>query len=66
VNELFAILKELTKSDCKEVHGPAKKGEQLRSTIDATKLGQQLGWEAKVGLYEGLRKTVDYFSGRLR
>lgn len=66
VNELFTILKELTKSDCKEVHGPAKKGEQLRSTIDATKLRQQLGWEAKVGLSEGLRKTVDYFSGRLR
>jgi UDP-glucose 4-epimerase len=66
VNELFAILKELTKSDCKEVHGPAKKGEQLRSTIDATKLRQQLGWEAKVGSSEGLRKTVDYFSGRLR
>lgn len=66
VNELFAILKELTKSDCKEVHGPAKKGEQLRSTIDATKLRQQLGWEPKVGLSEGLRKTVEYFSGRLR
>lgn len=66
VNELFAILKELTKSDCKEVHGPAKKGEQLRSTIDATKLRQQLGWEPKVGLSDGLRKTVEYFSGRLR
>ena len=66
VNELFAILKEQTKSDCKEVHGPAKKGEQLRSTIDATKLRQQLGWEGKVSLSEGLRKTVDYFSGRLR
>ncbi|MEX5213283.1 MAG: SDR family oxidoreductase [Nitrospiraceae bacterium] len=66
VNELFAILKELTKSDCKEVHGPAKKGEQLRSTIDATKLRHQLGWEAKVGLTDGLRKTVEFFSGRLR
>jgi UDP-glucose 4-epimerase len=66
VNELFAILKELAKSDCKEVHGPAKKGEQLRSTIDATKLHQQLGWEPKVGLSEGLSKTVDYFRGRLR
>lgn len=65
VNELFAIIKELTKSDCKEVHGPAKKGEQLRSTIDATKLRQQMGWEAKVSLSEGLRKTVDYFRGRL-
>lgn len=66
VNELFAIIKELTKSDCKEVHGPAKKGEQLRSTIDATKLRQQLGWEPKVGLSDGLRKTVEYFSERLR
>ncbi|MGE3154757.1 MAG: SDR family oxidoreductase [Nitrospiraceae bacterium] len=66
VNELFAVLKELTKSDCKEVHGPAKKGEQLRSTIDATKLRHQLGWEAKVGLTDGLRKTVEFFSGRLR
>src|SRR5262249_13635986 len=36
INDLFRILVELTGSTCKELHGPAKKGEQARSVIDAT------------------------------
>jgi UDP-glucose 4-epimerase len=61
VNELFRILVALTASACKEVHGPAQKGEQVRSVIDAAKIKQELGWEQKVDLTEGLKRTVDYF-----
>jgi UDP-glucose 4-epimerase len=61
INELFGMLRELTKSSCKEIHGPAKKGEQTRSVVDATKLRNELGWDQKVGLREGLARTVDYF-----
>jgi len=43
------------------VHGPAKRGEQARSVIDSTKLHRDLGWEPKVDLREGLRRTVEYF-----
>ena len=61
VNELFRMLSELTGMGCKEVHGPAKAGEQNRSVVDASRLKQELGWEPKVSLAEGLKKTVDYF-----
>lgn len=61
VNELFRVLASLTGSPCKEVHGPAKLGEQMRSVIDSSKLKQELGWEPEINLTEGLEKTVAYF-----
>ncbi len=65
VSDLFHLLVDLTKSDFKEVHGPAKKGEQLRSVIDPTKIRTELGWEPKFDLREGLRRTVEYFREQL-
>lgn len=65
INDLFRNLVELTKATCKEVHGPAKKGEQARSVIDTTKLRQELGWDPKVDLHEGLRRTVAFFEERM-
>ena len=61
VNELFGKLVDLTKSGCKQLYGPAKKGEQARSVVDASKLRQELGWEPRVSLDEGLSRTVEYF-----
>ena len=61
LNDLFRILVDLTKSGCKEIHGPAKKGEQLRSVIDAGRIRQELGWEPRTRLRDGLEKTVEYF-----
>lgn len=61
VNELFRILAGLTGSSCKEVHGPAKLGEQMRSVIDSSKLKQELGWEPDADLTKGLEKTVAHF-----
>jgi len=65
VNDLFRILVEHTETTCKEVHGPAKKGEQARSCIDNSKLRLELAWEPRTGLSEGLKKTVEYFRERL-
>jgi UDP-glucose 4-epimerase len=64
VNELFRILAGVTGSPCKEVHGPAKPGEQIRSVIDSSRLKQELGWEPEVNLTQGLEKTVAYFRGK--
>jgi len=61
VNELFRQLVELTGSTCKEVHGPVQKGEQMRSVIDPAKIKQVLGWDQKVELTEGLKRTVTFF-----
>ncbi len=66
INDLFRILVQHTGSVCKEIHGPAKKGEQARSVIDSTKLRHEVLWEPKADLSEGLKKTVEYFRDRLR
>lgn len=65
INDLFRILVEQTGSKCKELHGPAKKGEQARSVIDSTKLRQAVCWEPRVELTEGLKRTVAYFRERM-
>jgi UDP-glucose 4-epimerase len=65
INDLFRILVQHTGSYCKEMHGPAKKGEQARSVIDSTKLRHEVSWEPKADLSEGLKKTVEFFRDRL-
>ncbi|MGH7255948.1 MAG: NAD-dependent epimerase/dehydratase family protein [Nitrospirales bacterium] len=66
VNELFRILADLTRATCRELHGPAKKGEQARSVIDSLKLRTELGWDPRVSLKEGLARTVEYFRQEIR
>lgn len=61
VNDLFEQLKALTKVESKELHGPAKKGEQLRSVLDCSKLTEEASWEPTVTLAEGLAETVEFF-----
>lgn len=67
VNDLFKLLRgSIGLVDIKAVHGPARRGEQLRSALDSTRLEKALDWEPKVDLEEGLRRTVEYFrNGRL-
>lgn len=61
VNQLFHHLKRITRSSAHEQHGPAKKGEQMRSVLSAAKIEKQLGWKAIVSIDKGLEETVEYF-----
>ena len=61
VNECYGIIKELTKSTCKDLFGAAKKGEQLRSVVDVRKLSERFDWTPQVSLSDGLKMTVDFF-----
>ena len=61
VNDIFHRLKVITRAESKELHGPGKKGEQLRSVVDCSKLTKETGWEPTISLAEGLAKTVDFF-----
>lgn len=61
VNELFTNINNLTFGKAKEIHGPAKAGEQLRSVLNNNKAKQLLGWSPKTSLDEGLKQTVDFF-----
>ncbi|TKB67704.1 MAG: NAD-dependent epimerase/dehydratase family protein [Nitrospira sp.] len=65
INDVLRILVGHTNSTCKELHGPAKHGEQVRSVIDASKIRQELSWEPRTELNEGLERTIDYFRERM-
>jgi UDP-glucose 4-epimerase len=41
--------------------GPARKGDVYRIALDNTRAKEQLGWQPRISLEEGLRLTVDYF-----
>lgn len=61
INELFGLLAGLITPSCREVHGPAKKGEQMSSSLDSTRIHRELDWEPKVPLKEGLARTVEFY-----
>lgn len=64
VNDLFRLLVELTGSNVREMHGPAKKGEQMRSCLSFDKIKKTMEWEPSVPLRTGLANTVEFFRGR--
>ncbi|MBN2089502.1 NAD-dependent epimerase/dehydratase family protein [candidate division KSB1 bacterium] len=61
VNQIFHHLNSLCDSNKPEQHGPAKKGEQLRSVIDYGKAIQVLDWKPEMDLATGLKETVEFF-----
>lgn len=61
INELFSFLAGLINPSIREVHGPAKKGEQQRIALDSSRLHREMDWEPKVSLKDGLARTVDYY-----
>lgn len=61
VNQLYKILQSLTDFPLKEIHGPVKRGEQIRSVLDYSRIHKMMEWEPKVSLKTGLEKTVNYF-----
>ena len=61
INALFEKLKAITGYRGDPEYAPAKKGEVFRIYITGQKARRVLGWEPKVTLEEGLRRTVDYF-----
>jgi UDP-glucose 4-epimerase len=61
VNQVFGELRRLIGSSAAENHGPAKKGEQQRSVLDARKAEKLLGWAPTVNIQEGLKRTVEHF-----
>ncbi|MGD0154443.1 MAG: GDP-mannose 4,6-dehydratase, partial [Thermacetogeniaceae bacterium] len=62
VNELFALLKEITGFQGEAAHGPERTGELRRIFLDAGKAGEHLGWKPQVSIKEGLRRTVGHLA----
>jgi UDP-glucose 4-epimerase len=61
VNELYEILLEASGREPPPKHGPAKPGEQLRSSVDPSKAAKFLEWRPEVDLSTGLKETLRFF-----
>lgn len=66
VNDLFRKLALLTGYQMKPQHGPARRGDVYRISLDNSLAREELGWEPRVSLEEGLSLTVDYFRERIK
>ena len=61
VNELYKALCDASGKDIAPERGPAKPGEQLRSSVDPSSAEKHLGWRAETGLHSGLERTLEFF-----
>ncbi len=61
VNEIAERLRALTRARVEPEHGPAVEGEVHTVYLDVTRAKRVLGWQPRVGLEEGLRRTVEWF-----
>lgn len=61
VNELAKTVVEITGTKSTIRHVDARAGEILRSVADVTRLKEALGYEAAVGLAEGLKNTAEWY-----
>jgi UDP-glucose 4-epimerase len=61
VNHLYELLREISGRDLPARHGPAKSGEQARSSVDPAKAARILGWHPEVQLAAGLKETLPFF-----
>jgi UDP-glucose 4-epimerase len=61
INQIFRMLNKETGSKQKELHGPAKLGEQQRSVLECSKAKRLLKWKPRYSLEQGIAKTVEYY-----
>jgi UDP-glucuronate decarboxylase len=65
VSELAGQIIVLTGSPSKVIHDPLPPDDPRQRKPDISLARGRLGWEPKVGLIEGLKKTVQYFSSEI-
>jgi len=61
VNEVLDIVVQLTGSSPDPIHEPPRPGDVRRTEADVSLARDLLGYRPKVGIRDGLRRTVDYF-----
>ena len=60
INTIYRLLAELTGYGRKPSKLPRSDSEVRATYLDCSKAGEALGWEAEIGLQEGLRRTVEW------
>jgi UDP-glucose 4-epimerase len=62
VNSLFTHITAALNNTAAAEYGPAKEGEQMRSSIDASAALAAFGWKPEVRLEDGIKLTADWFA----
>jgi len=62
VRQLAEMVRELTKTSAPLVERPLPEDDPKIRKPDITRARTMLGWEPKIGVREGLQKTIDYFA----
>jgi dTDP-glucose 4,6-dehydratase len=65
VREVAELVLELSGSESSLVHEPLPQDDPKQRCPDITRAKETLGWEPRVGGREGLKKTLEWFAGRL-
>lgn len=66
IMELAELVISLTRSRSNLIREPLPKDDPTRRRPDISLAMRELGWQPKVGVSEGLGRTIAYFEGRLR
>jgi UDP-glucose 4-epimerase len=61
VTQLYELLQDISHKNLPPRNGPAKPGEQLRSSVDPSRAGRVLGWRPEMSLADGLGETLRFF-----
>ncbi|RZD16309.1 MAG: NAD-dependent epimerase/dehydratase family protein [Candidatus Acididesulfobacter guangdongensis] len=61
VNDLFTEINKNFGGKFKEIHGPAKLGEQKTSCLNYEKIKKDMGFEPEINFSEGIKKTYEWF-----
>ena len=64
VNGLFHLLKEIIKFPHPANYGPPRPGDLRKNILDCQLIKRVWGWQPEVALFEGLKKTVDWFKNQ--
>ena len=57
--DIVEVLSGLVDNGFQPEHAPERTGEVQHIALDASRAREELGWEAKVELDEGLKRTLD-------
>jgi UDP-glucuronate decarboxylase len=66
VLELATMVKKLTGSGSKIIYNPLPQDDPVQRQPDITIAKESLGWRPHVGLEDGLLRSIEYFSSRIR
>jgi UDP-glucose 4-epimerase len=64
VNTLYTMISSILGSNAVPLEGPARAGEQKRSSISPKKAKEVFNWEPKVTIGQGLKETASWFKAK--